>query len=202
MIGLTLFHAPNACSEGIALLLRVVGVAHDIRIVDLSRGAQRAPDYLAVSPKGKVPALRRPDGTVLTEFPAIAFWLAKRFPEAALIGDGTEAETRALELTEFIVSSLHMRGFTLMKVPQKFLSDPAAQADLRAHGRAEVERGLSRLAEVLGSRPFLLGRFGIADAAAFYVLRWAEQEDLPLATGLRALLRRIEALDRPAPFTP
>lgn len=192
--GFTLFHAPNSCSEGIALLLRVIGVAHENRVVDLAQRAQQAPAYRAVNPKGKVPALLRPDGTVLTEFPAIAFWLARQFPAAGLIGEGLEAEARALELVDFIVSSLHMRGFTLIKVPQKFLPDAAAQDALRAHGRAEVDRGLDHLADQLGEQPFLLGRFGIADAAAFYVLRWAEQEGIAMRPELTALLRRIEAL--------
>lgn len=195
MSGFTLCHSPNSCSEGIALLLRVIGTPHQIRTISLAERAQQAPDYLAMNPKGKVPALLRPDGTVLTEFTAIAFWLAKSFPEAGLIGEGTEAEARTLEIVDFVVASLHMRGFTLLKVPQKFLSDPDGQAALRAHGRAEVEKGLKVLSEILGEQEFLQGRFGIADAAAFYTLRWAEQESLDLPANLMALLRRIEALN-------
>ena len=86
-----------------------------------------------------------------------------------------------------------MRGFTLLKVPQKFLSDPEAQAALRAHGRAEVEKGLALLSAMLGEQAFLLSQFGIADAAAYYTLRWAEQEKVALPGNLKALLRRIES---------
>lgn len=193
MTEMVLFHSPNACSEGIALLLREIGAPHRIHPVDLKRKEQMTSDFLAVNPKGKVPALRRPDGSVLTEFPAIAVWLAKTYPEAALIGPDTEAEVRALELVDFLVSSLHMRGFTFLKQPHKFLADPAGQDRLRAYGRAEAEKGLARLSEHLGDREYLLGRFGIADAAAYYMLRWAAQEGVPHAENLRALLVRIEA---------
>lgn len=194
MSDLTLFHSPNSCSEGIALLLRVIGTPHEVRALNLAKGEQKSPDFLALNPKGKVPSLMRPDGSVLTEFTAIAFWLARTYPDAGLIGDGAEAQARALEILDFIVASLHMRGFTFLKVPQKFLADAEGQAGLRVHGLAEIEKGLAVLSDMLGDQPFLTGRFGIADAAAFYVLRWAEQEEVPTPANLVDLLRRLEAL--------
>lgn len=188
-----LFHSPGACSEGILLLLEETGAPYAVEIVDLKSGQQRAPAYLAQNPKGKVPALLRPDGSLLTEFPVIALWLARRFPEAGLIGDGIEAEVRALELTEYIVASLHMRGFTLFKVPQKFAADPGAQAAIAAHGREQADAGLVYLSDCLGSQDYLLGRFGIADAAAFYVLNWARAENMALPGNLERLHGRIAA---------
>ena len=80
-----LFHAPGACSDGIVLLLDIIGVPYEIHELDVRKGDQRQPDYLAINPKGKVPALLRDDGRLLTEFPAIAFWLARKFPEAELL---------------------------------------------------------------------------------------------------------------------
>lgn len=194
MSDLTLFHSPNSCSEGIALLLRVIGTPHEVRALNLAKGEQKSPDFLALNPKGKVPSLMRPDDSILTEFTAIAFWLARTYPDAGLIGDDAETQARALEILDFIVASLHMRGFTFLKVPQKFLADAEGQAGLRAHGLAEIEKGLAVLSDTLGDQPFLTGRFGIADAAAFYVLRWAEQEKVPTPANLIALLRRLEAM--------
>lgn len=193
MTDMILFHSPNACSEGIAFLLREIGVPHKVQVVNLAQKEQLSPAFLALNPKGKVPALRRSDGSVLTEFTAIAFWLAKAYPDAGLLGNGLEDEVRALEMVDFIVASLHMRGFTLLKMPQKFLDDPAGQAKLRAHGRSEVEKGLARLSEQLGTDDYLLARLTIADAAAWYVLRWAVQEQVPMAANLRALYDRLGA---------
>lgn len=193
MTDMILFHSPNACSEGIAFLLREIGVPHKVQVVNLAQKEQLSPAFLALNPKGKVPALRRSDASVLTEFTAIAFWLAKAYPDAGLLGNGLEDEVRALELVDFIVASLHMRGFTLLKMPQKFLDDPAGQAKLRAHGRSEVEKGLARLSEQLRTDDYLLARLTIADAAAWYVLRWAVQEQVPMAANLRALYDRLDA---------
>ncbi|MCB1397950.1 MAG: glutathione S-transferase N-terminal domain-containing protein [Rhodobacter sp.] len=190
------FHSPGSCSDGIALLLAETGAAVEVQRVNVRTGEQRHPDYLATNPKGKVPALIRPDGRLLTEFPAIALWLARSYPQAALMPEGLEAEVRALELTDFIVSSIHMRGFTLVSVPGKFVQDPAAQAELVAHGRTVAESGLAYLSEVLGTGDYLLGGFGIADAAAWYVLNWAKAREIPISDRLDALQARISA--RPA----
>ncbi|GAB4269355.1 MAG: glutathione transferase GstA [Pararhodobacter sp.] len=187
------FHSPGSCSDGIAMLLAEVGQPFEVVRVNLARGEQRSADYLALNPKGKVPALIRPDGALQTEFPAIALWLARSFPQAGLMPEGLEAEVRAIELTDFIVSSIHMRGFTFISVPAKFVQDPEAQKALVAHGRAVAEAGLAHLAEVLGDKPYLLGEFGIADAAAFYVLTWARARDVPMAPSLHALLDRLNA---------
>jgi len=191
-----LYHSPNACSEGILLLLEECGAEYEVVTINLKSRAQRDPAYLAKNPKGKVPALEREDGSVLTEFPAIAMWLAKRFPEAGLIGDGLEQEIRTLELLEFIVASLHMRGFTLYRVPQKFLVEPEAQSALIDYGKKETHAGLAQLSEILGDKDYLLGRFSLADAAAWYVLRWARSDKLDLPANLTALYMRIAA--RPA----
>lgn len=188
-----LYHSPRSCSEGIRLLLEETGAAFEIESLDLKSREQHSGAYLALNPKAKVPALLRPDGSLLTEFPAIAFWLARSFPDAQLIGKGLEAETRALELVEFIVSSLHMRAFTLLKVPQKFSVDPVVQAAIATHGRTQADAGMHLLSERLGSQDYLLGRFGIADAAAWYVLNWAKAEPLNIPENLDHLQQRIAA---------
>lgn len=189
-----LFHAPNSCSTGIRVLLEEIGAPHELAVIDLRAGGQRAPDYLAVNPKGKVPALLRDDGSVLTEFPAIALWLARSFPGAGLWPTDREGEVRTLELLDFLVSTVHMRGFTLALVPAKFVAEPAAQEAVRSHGRAVAAAGLAQVAERLGDRPFLNGdRPGVTDAALFYLLRWAPAVDVAVPDALRAQDDRMMA---------
>lgn len=188
---LTFFHSPGSCSNGILLLLHETGADFDTRIVDVVRGDQRSDAYLAQNPKGKVPALKIDDETILTEFQAIAYWLAIAYPDAGLWPDGLLARSRTLEALDFIVGSVHMRGFTFVKVPQKFLSDAAGKSALQAHGRTEVGKGLSILSEMMGERDYLLGDFGLADAALFYVLDWAKQEGFTLPENLSACHQRL-----------
>ncbi|QEW19534.1 Glutathione S-transferase GST-6.0 [Marinibacterium anthonyi] len=189
---LTLFHSPGSCSNGILYLLNDLDLPHRVHVVDILKGDQRQPDYRALNPKGKVPALRLEDGTVLTEFPVIAFWIAQ---SGAWPGDPL-AQARTLELLDFMVASVHMRGFTFVKVPGKFVSDPDAQAALYAHGRDQVDQGLAILSETLGDKDYLQGDFTIADAALIYLLDWAEMDGIAIADNLAACHARLRA--RPA----
>jgi glutathione S-transferase len=77
------FHGPNSRSDGILFLLEELGVAYERRILWLDRADQKKPDYLAVNPMGKVPAIRV-DGTIVTELGAIALHLGDLFPERGL----------------------------------------------------------------------------------------------------------------------
>ena len=71
-------YSPGACSIGIHVLLEEIGKPYELEPVNLREGAQFKPPCTGVSPKGKVPALERDDGSVLTEFPVIARWLGRQ----------------------------------------------------------------------------------------------------------------------------
>ena len=73
---LKLFYAPNACSLAPHIALAEAGASFEAARLDLRAGDQRKPDYLAVNPKGRVPALVIPRG-ILTENPVILGWIAQ-----------------------------------------------------------------------------------------------------------------------------
>jgi glutathione S-transferase len=192
-----LFHAPRSCSVGIRILLEEIGVPHQVATIDLSSGKQRDAAFLAVNPKGKVPALLRDDGTVLTEFQAIALWLAWRFPDAGLLPVDPDAAARVIEAMEFIVGTVHMRGFALALMPGKFVSSPSAQEELRAHGLRVATDGLHHVSTLLGDASWLSGsRPGVADAALFYVTYWATMLNVDLPAPLRAFYDQM--VERPS----
>ncbi|OHV81275.1 glutathione S-transferase family protein [Ensifer sp. LCM 4579] len=192
-----LFHAPRSCSLGIRILLEEIGVPHEVATIDLSSAQQRDAAFLAVNPKGKVPALLRDDGTVLTEFQAIALWLAWRFPEAGLVPNSPDAAARVIEAMEFIVGTVHMRGFALALMPGKFVSSPSAQEELRAHGLRVATDGLHHVFTLSAGSPWLSGsRPGVADAALFYVTYWARALNIDLPAELGAFYEQM--LKRPS----
>jgi glutathione S-transferase len=89
------------------IALNEIGVPFEARPISFARREQRAPDYLALNPEGKVPTLLV-DGRPLTEVAAILFYLARRFPEAGLLPEGgIEAEAQAISWMSFIASTLH-----------------------------------------------------------------------------------------------
>jgi glutathione S-transferase len=79
MAELTLYHASPSRSSVALWMLEEVGEPYDIKLIKLSAGDNMKPDYLAINPMGKVPALRHGD-TVITELAAICTYLADAFP--------------------------------------------------------------------------------------------------------------------------
>ena len=85
----TFHHCPDTRSSGTLYLVEELGVAPEIRLLSLERGEHKRPDYLAINPMGKVPAIVHA-GTVITEQGAIALYLGDLFPETGMtpqIGD-------------------------------------------------------------------------------------------------------------------
>ena len=83
MPDLILYHSPGACSQVCVFALEQAQLPYDLRLVDMKTSEQTKPEYTAVSPLGKVPALVI-DGTVLTENAAIQTYIAALAPQAGL----------------------------------------------------------------------------------------------------------------------
>jgi Glutathione S-transferase, N-terminal domain len=80
---LKLFYAVGTCALASHIALEEAGVEYDALRLEFRTNEQRKPEYLAINPKGRVPALVTDDG-VLTETPAILAFVAQRFPSAGL----------------------------------------------------------------------------------------------------------------------
>ena len=152
---------------------------------------------MEVNPKGKVPTLVRDDGSVLTEFPAIAYWLARANPDKELLPSDAEAQARAFEAMDYVVATMHMQGFGRMFRPSMFAPSEADHEAVKARGREIFERGLELMSEKLAGKEYVVGSFSIADAALFYVeFWWNRRLKLDLPATLHAHFARM--LDRAA----
>jgi glutathione S-transferase len=192
-----LVYAPNTCALGIHLLLEEIGLAYAPVAVDFTRREQYGPEFVALNPKSKVPVLVRDDGSVLTELPAIAFYLARLNPSLGLLPVGLEGEIRALELLEYLVGTVHMRGYTRLIRPNFFTANAADEPAVRAAGHEVVTKAFALLAPILGDQHFMLGRFGIVDCVMFFLEYWARHRcEVPLPANLDAHFDRLMA--RPA----
>jgi glutathione S-transferase len=168
-----LYYAPGACSLGIHVILEEIGKPYDLQKVDLQKQEQYAPDFTTINPKSKVPTLMRDDGSVLTEFPAIATWLARTNPDKALLPGDAEAEARALEAMDYVVSTLHMQGFSRMFRPVNYAPTEADHDKVKTRGREIMQKGLELMSKALEGKDYVVGKFSVADAALFYVEFWA-----------------------------
>lgn len=192
-----LLYSPGACSLGIHLLLEEIGKPYDAEQVNLREGAQFKPEFMSVNPKSKVPTLVRDDGSVLTEFPAIAYWLARTNPQAKLLPDDADAQARALEAMDYVVATMHMQGFTRIFRPGNFAPNAADEEAVKARGKEIFEKGLAVMDKALAGKEYLVGPFSIADAALFYVEFWgAARLKMELPPNCAAHYQRM--LARPA----
>jgi glutathione S-transferase len=104
---LTLYFAPGASSMAVHIALHEIGARFEGKPMSFKNGGLRSPSYLALNPEGKVPTLLV-DGHPLTEVAAILYYLARRFPDAALLPhDDFAADAQALSWMSFIASTLH-----------------------------------------------------------------------------------------------
>lgn len=191
-----LYFAPGACSIGIHVLLEEIGKPYEAERVNLQQGEQYKPSFSTVNPKSKVPALVRDDGAVLTEFPAIAYWLAKANPYANLLPDDIDLQARALELIDYSVATIHMQGFTRQFRSSAFTPNAADEDTVKARGREIAEKGFALLHEALEGNDYAVGKFSIADAAVFYVEFWSKRVGMNLPPNCSSHLARM--LARPA----
>lgn len=189
------YMTPGSCTTGIHILLEEIDVPFEVYIVNLPAGDQYKPDYLAVNPKASIPTLVRDDGMALTEFQAIAWWLARSYPKAKLLPDNLEGEVRALELMDYVVGTLHMQGFARIFATYNFTAGGADEERVKAQGKQIVEKGFIVINALLADKSYALGEFSIADAALFYVEFWADKLNMAMPPNCRAHYQRM--LGRP-----
>lgn len=162
-----LYYKPGACSLASHIALEEAGLAHTLEAVDLvAKKTEGGDDFLAINPKGYVPALMMDDGAVLTEGVAILLRIAGMAPEKGLAPPPTGAEhMKLLEWLIFIATELHK--------PAGAQFNPAMPEDGRAVLKTVLTRRLDYMDKALGKGPFIMGeRVTVADFYLFTVLSW------------------------------
>ena len=191
-----LFYSPGTCALGIHVLLEEVGAPYETELISTREGQQHQPYYLGLNPKAKVPALQRDDGSVLTEYGAIATWLARTHPATQLMPADADWEARAIEAMEYVVATVHMQGFTRIARPLNFAPNDAEKEMVQTRGREIYAKGLALLNAALAHRDWIADTYSVADSAVFYVSNWSPRAGIDLPAHLAAHFARMKA--RPA----
>jgi len=172
---LTLYFSPGSSAMATHIALHEVGAPFERKLVSLAKSENRAPEYLALNPEGKVPTLVI-DGRILTEVAGTLWYLARTYPQAELLPQGDiEAEAQIVSWMSFIASTIH----------------PARRAG------GERWRAVFHLAEKrLGGRPWAVGNYSIADIHLFRLYWRFVDSEHPAAgdyPGLSAHYQRMMA---------
>ena len=178
-----LYYAPGACSLATHIALeeiRRAGLADyaTTRLL-LPAGDQRKPEFLAVNPRGHVPALAyRVDGEegVLSENLAILRFLMRQHPEARLLPASPLGEARGWEWLSWLATDVHSHVFMQVFYPMRFAESLAAQAEVEASGRIKLAACWVDLESRLPADGFALGaEFSVVDALLIVFFRWAKR---------------------------
>lgn len=211
MLELHAFATPNSIKVPIAL--EELGLDYSLHTVNVRKGEQKAAQFLALNPNGKVPVLVDPNGPdgrlVLTESAAILLYLAEK--SGRLLPAAGEGRARVFEQLFFHASGLGP-AFGQSGFFQRFAAEPQPIAIERFS--TEAKRTVALLDTVLAAQRFAAGaEYSIADIAHFgwlwrrefagvgldeapNVARWyAEVEGRP---AVRRAIERVNALIPPA----
>jgi glutathione S-transferase len=174
---LTLYYSPGACSMAPHIVLEEIGAPYDAKKIDIAKGEQKAPEYIHINPRQKVPALGV-DDAVLTEDIAILLYLAARFPEAKLVPDDPFAYGRCVEWLSFLATGVHVL-FGEMLHPDRLLAEPSQHQALRVAARERLARAFADIDSHLIGGEFTVGdHFTVADAHLFVFYLWGKRAHL------------------------
>ena len=187
-----LYYSPGACSQAPHILLHEIGLSHDAERVDLrEKRLESGGDFLAINPKGAVPALELDSGDVLTENAVILQYLGDRSSVGEVLPPlGNFRRYRVLELVNFITTELHKRF--------GFLFSREATDEMKQLVIADLSKKLDYIDAELGEGPFLMGdELTLPDPYLFVMTSWADKFiGLDRWPNLEAFRERM--LDRPS----
>lgn len=177
---LTLYYSRASCAYAPHILLHDAGADFTTVEIDFATGEQTSPDFLAINPKGRVPALVTPDG-ILTENPAILLYIAQTHPEAKLAPSEPFALARAQSFNMFLASTVHV-AHSHKHRGARWADDPAAQAAMTAKVTENMAMYAGMIEAHYFTGPWVLGEdYSMCDAYLALITRWLGADGVDLA---------------------
>ena len=185
-----LYARKNAGSTAVEVLLAVLDVTHEI--VDVEKTATGgAPDwFLRVNPRGEIPALELPDGSLMTESAAMMIHLADAHPEAGLApAVGSSERAQYLRWLVYMAAAPYTSDLR-MYYPQRYSIDATHAEAIKAKAVIDLARDFDFFASEMGAGPFILGgRISAADIYVAMLLSWSN--DVEGLFGKHPKLKRL-----------
>lgn len=185
MTQLTLYYAPGTCAQAVRIALLEANAPHEAVRLDFTAGEQRSPAYLAINPKGRVPALVTEQG-VLSETPALLLYVAQRFAAARLAPlDDPFALARMQEFHSYLASTVHVAHAHRPRA-SRWADEPEAQAAMQRKVPANMAECFDVIERhYLGHAdqgPWVLGeQYSVADGYLFTVAGWLKGDGVDIA---------------------
>lgn len=175
----TLYTMPGTCS--LAPNIAVAWLDAPVEIHNMAYGDHKKDDYLAINPKGKVPALRFDDGDVLTEAAAILAWLGAEHGKGGY-GRDTVLGRKEAEALSYMTSEVHAT-YGGHFGPQNLAETKEGQEEVKRKTYETLAGQYTRMDEILRENggDWYLGKRSFADTFLYVLTRWIEQTPLSIA---------------------
>lgn len=196
-MALKLFYSPGACSLVTHIALEETGADWEPVRVTLAQGEHLKPEYLAINPHARVPALDTDQG-VITENIAILNFIADTYQAEGSVPRGDPyATARCNELLGWFASTVHI-AFAQIWRAERFTDDQSVWEAIQAGGRKALQTHFDEIETRCGDGWLVSGQFTAADSYAFVFFRWGRRigEEMSIYPQWAALCRRV--LERPA----
>jgi glutathione S-transferase len=194
----TLYYASGTIALATHIALEEAGAPFEAVLVDFRSQNQRKPEYLAVNPKGRVPALVTENG-ILTETPALLCFVAQRFPQARLAPlDDPFALAQVQEFNSYLCSTVHVAHAHRMR-GTRWADDPEALESMKRKVPANVTECFQLIEDRLAKGPWVMGeQYTICDPYLFTIGCWIEGDGVDTSKLPRVMAHRAHMLARPA----
>jgi glutathione S-transferase len=192
------YYGPKTCALATHIVLEYVGADYEAIKLDFRENQQRSKEYLAVNPKGRVPALVTDRG-VITETPALLLYLAQTYPQAKLAPlDDPFALAEMQAANSWFCSTVHVahahgpRG-------SRWSDDPAALQSMKAKVSTNMSDCFDLIEKELLRGPWLMGaNFTVADPYLFTMSSWLATDGVEMAKFPRVAEHYKRMLEMPA----
>ena len=193
-----LYYAPHTCSLASHIALEEAGADYSTVRIDFAKQEQRGEEYIAINPKGRVPAMATDRG-ILTETPAMLAFIAQTFPRARLAPvEDAFAFAQVQAFNSFLCSTVHvahahrMRGY-------RWADDPAAIAEMKRKVPESVGACFDLIEREMLEGPWVMGgAYTICDPYLFTLAQWMEADDVDPKRFPKVADHRQRMAERPA----
>jgi glutathione S-transferase len=195
---LTLYYSPGSCAGASHIALEESGLAYEAVRVNLGAGEQRRPDYLALNPKGRVPALATDRG-VISENVAILAFVAQSAPEKRLAPlDDPFAFAQMQAFNAYLAATVHVAHAHGPRA-SRWADDPAAMAEMKRKVPQTMAEGFELIETHMFKGPWVMGEaYSVADPYLFTVASWLEMDQVDPKRFPKVLDHRNRMAERPA----
>lgn len=178
---LTLYYAPNTCARASHIALAESGAPYRVERLNFGKNEQRQPKFLAINPKGRVPALVTEQGT-LTETPAILAFIAQSFPQAGLAPlEDAFAYARMQAVNSYLCATVHVAHAHRFR-GSRWSDDAAAQQSMQLKVASNMRECFELIESTMLAGPWVLGdAYSVADAYLYTIAGWLPGDGVDMA---------------------